>query len=102
MLATFWVQLEKPFSNICGDCSAERRIKPNDVTLPISFSIYIKRQTNSGKRVGAQSQKRANRDIKFLKSRNTWSRLNMFKATEVEKKIRETNLLIDMQVNLSS
>ena len=27
--------MEESFSNICGDCSAERRIKPNDVALPI-------------------------------------------------------------------
>ena len=33
--------MEKPFSNICGDCSAERRIKPNDVALPISFFIVV-------------------------------------------------------------
>ena len=29
--------LEKPFRKICGDCPAERRIKSNNVTLPISF-----------------------------------------------------------------
>ena len=33
--------MEKPFSNICGDCSAERRIKPNDVTLRISFCMVV-------------------------------------------------------------
>ena len=33
--------MEKPFSNICGDCSAERRIKPNDVTLSISFCMVV-------------------------------------------------------------
>ena len=51
-----------------------------------------------GKRVGAQNSKRPNRDIKFSKSRNMF---NMFKANEVERKI-EINLLIDMQINLSS
>ena len=29
--------MEKPFSNICEDCFAKRRIKPNDHTLPIFF-----------------------------------------------------------------
>ena len=59
-------------------------------------------QVTSAKWVDAQNQKCLNSDIKFLKSQRNWQRLNMFKATEVEKKIREVNLLIDMQINLSS
>ena len=31
--------MEKPFCNVCADCSAERRIKPNDINLPISENI---------------------------------------------------------------
>ena len=31
--------MEKPFSNVCGDCSAERRIKPNDINLSILENI---------------------------------------------------------------
>ena len=59
-------------------------------------------QITSGKRVDAQNRKRPNRDINFSKSRNNWGRLNMFKAAKVERKIREINLLINMQINLSS
>ena len=33
--------MEEFFSNICGDCSAESRIKPNDIALPISFCIVV-------------------------------------------------------------
>ena len=58
-------------------------------------------QITSGKRMGTQNGKCPNRDIKSLKSWNNWSRLNLFKATEVERKMRETNLLINMQINLS-
>ena len=39
MCGYFCIGFIKPFSNNCGDYSAERRIKPNDVTLPISFSL---------------------------------------------------------------
>ena len=57
-------------------------------------------QIISGKREGAQNRRYPNRDIKFSKSRNNWSRLNIFVATEIERKIREINLLINMQINL--
>ena len=53
----------------------------------------------------AQNLKRSNRDIKCSKSRNIYHEitgLTMLKATEVERKIREINLLIDMQINLAS
>ena len=33
--------MEKTFCIICGDCSAKRWIKPNDVTLPISFVLLL-------------------------------------------------------------
>ena len=59
-------------------------------------------QITSKKRVGAQNRKCPNRDIKFSKSQNNWQRLNMFKVTEVERKVREIYLLIIMQINLSS
>ena len=65
------------------------------------FSGSYLRQITSRKLVGAQIQNCPNRNKKFSKSLNNWHRLNMFKATEVEGKIREINLLIDMQINFS-
>ena len=55
-------------------------------------------QITSRKRVCAQNQKRRKKDIKFSESQNNWWRLNMFKATEVGKKIREINLLVDVRI----
>ena len=55
----------------------------------------------AGEKVG-QNWKHPNKGITFSKSWNNWWRLNMFKATEVERKIREINLPIDMEINLSS
>ena len=33
--------MEEPFPNISGDWSAERRIKPNEFALPISFLWFL-------------------------------------------------------------
>ena len=55
-------------------------------------------QITPGKQVGAQNWKCPNRDMeKVAESRNNWQRLNMFKATKVERKTREINLLMDPQ-----
>ena len=55
-------------------------------------------QITSGKRVAAQNWKCPSRDMeKVSESRNNWQRLNMLKATKVERKTREINLLMDPQ-----
>ena len=55
-------------------------------------------QITSGKRVGAQNWKCPNKDMeKVAESQNNWQRLNMFRATEVERKTREINLLMHPQ-----
>ena len=72
-----------------------------------SISTFLFQGRNQSKFLSENSwafkkKNHRNRDIKFSKSQNNWYRLDMFKATEIERKIREINLLINMQTNLSS
>ena len=66
-------------------------------------SSVVSRANYLRKTGGRQNWQHPNREMqKIFTMKNNWERLNMFKATEAERKKREINLLISLQITLSS